>query len=100
MRYVEGKPDRPPPSLCREQTPTSNEDEDGVKTRAGRANRHRTPIDLLEKTPCRSVESEPERRTTPQRSVKIRKRSYNVSTSSLDEVWIYNERFLTKKKFL
>uniref|UniRef100_A0A1I7RUN7 Arginine-glutamic acid dipeptide repeats protein n=1 Tax=Bursaphelenchus xylophilus TaxID=6326 RepID=A0A1I7RUN7_BURXY len=81
MRHVENKPDRPPAALCREQTPTSNEDgeDGGVRTRSTRSNRHRTPCD---DRAGRSVESEPERRSTPQRSVKVRKRSYHVSTGS------------------
>ncbi|CAD5218313.1 unnamed protein product [Bursaphelenchus okinawaensis] len=81
MRHVENKPERPPAALCREQTPTSNEDgeDGGIRTRSTRANRHRTPCDDRLN---RNVDSEPERRTTPQRSVKVRKRSYNVSTGS------------------
>lgn len=107
MRIVQGKPERPPASMCREQTPSSNEEAEagaastadgGIRTRSARnhhhnnhhgnnAHRRRTPNEFGERTPNRGgVDSEGERRSTPQRNVKVRKRSYNVSTGSVDEV--------------
>jgi hypothetical protein len=60
----------------------------GVKTRASnrRGDRLKTPIDD-DRTPTKNgIDVEGERRSTPQRSVKIHKRTYHPSTSSTEDV--------------
>jgi hypothetical protein len=58
-----------------------------VRTRASnRRDRLKTPNDD-DRTPSKNgIDVDGERRSTPQRSVKIQKRTYHPSTSSTDDV--------------
>ncbi|KAI6171276.1 hypothetical protein M3Y97_01052900 [Aphelenchoides bicaudatus] len=87
MREVERPKEIPRALLHDESLNGSEEGEEGVKTRASnrRGDRLKTPIDD-DKTPIKNgIDVEGERRSTPQRSVKIHKRTYHPSTSSTEE---------------
>jgi hypothetical protein len=91
MRDVERPKDIPRSLLHDEALNGGDEGDEGVRTRASnrRGDRLKTPNED-DRTPTKNgIDVEGERRSTPQRSVKIHKRTYHPSTSSTEEVSLF-----------